>query len=102
MDDKSAEITRDSFNTRIGFILACIGSAVGMANLWLFPYRIGQFGGAAFLIPYCLSIIVIGLVGVIGEMSFGRAMRTGPLGSFKKAFLRRGKNTESFWALYRS
>ncbi|WP_020611265.1 sodium-dependent transporter [Sediminispirochaeta bajacaliforniensis] len=91
MDDQSAEITRDSFNTRIGFILACIGSAVGMANLWLFPYRIGQFGGAAFLIPYCLSIIFIGLVGVIGEMSFGRAMRTGPLGSFKKAFLRRGK-----------
>lgn len=41
--------TRDSFKTRPGFILACIGSAVGMGgNIWLFPYRVGQFGGAAF------------------------------------------------------
>ena len=81
---------RDSFNTRVGFILACIGSAVGMANIWLFPYRLGQFGGAAFLIPYFFFIIVIGLFGVMGEMAFGRAMKTGPLGAFKKAFERRG------------
>ncbi len=87
--------SRDNFNTKIGFILACIGSAVGMANIWLFPYRLGQFGGAAFLIPYFLFIILIGTVGVVGEMSFGRAMKTGPLGAFKKAFERRGnKNGE--------
>ena len=43
---------RDSFTSKTGFILACIGSAVGMGNIWLFPYRVGQFGGAAFLIPY--------------------------------------------------
>ena len=41
---------RDSFNSRLGFVLACVGSAVGMANIWLFPYRVGQYGGAAFLI----------------------------------------------------
>ncbi|PID56548.1 sodium-dependent transporter [candidate division KSB3 bacterium] len=87
--------SRDNFNTKIGFILACIGSAVGMANIWLFPYRLGQFGGAAFLIPYFLFVALIGLIGVIGEMSFGRSMRTGPLGAFKKAFERRGnKNGE--------
>ena len=45
---------RDSFNSRFGFVLACIGSAVGMGNIWLFPYRVGQYGGAAFLIPYFL------------------------------------------------
>ncbi len=84
--------TRDHFNTRIGFILACIGSAVGMANIWLFPIRVGQFGGAAFLIPYFIFIIIIGLTGVIGEMSFGRAMESGPLGAFKKAALKRGWN----------
>ena len=97
MSDKNVNTTevglenRDNFNTKIGFILACIGSAVGMANIWLFPYRLGQFGGAAFLIPYFLFVVIIGLVGVIGEMSFGRAMRTGPLGAFRKAFERRGK-----------
>lgn len=81
---------RDSFTSRAGFILACIGSAVGMANIWLFPIRVGQFGGAAFLIPYIFFVILIGYTGVIGEMSFGRAMKTGPLGAFKKAFERRG------------
>ena len=43
---------RDEFRTRLGFIVACIGSAVGMGNIWMFPYRTGKFGGAAFLIPY--------------------------------------------------
>ena len=41
-----------SFGSRFGFVLACVGSAVGMGNIWLFPYRIGQYGGAAFLIPF--------------------------------------------------
>lgn len=85
-------IQRDSFNSKFGFILASVGSAVGMGNIWLFPYRVGQFGGSAFLIPYFLFVGIIGFVGVMGEMSFGRVMETGPLGAFKKAFQRRGKN----------
>lgn len=85
------EINRDTFDSKVGFILACIGSAVGMGNIWMFPYRVGQLGGAAFLIPYFIFVIVIGFTGVIGEMSFGRAMGTGPLGAFKKALERRGK-----------
>lgn len=84
--------TRDTFKTRWGFILACIGSAVGMGNVWLFPYRVGQFGGAAFLIPYFFFVIIIGFTGVVGEMSFGRKMREGPLGSFRKAVELREKN----------
>lgn len=94
MDDKRFGTleSRDSFKSRFGFILACIGSAVGMGNIWLFPYRVGQFGGAAFLIPYFIFVILIGFTGVIGEMAFGRAMGTGPLGAFKKAMEKRGKN----------
>lgn len=93
MNDKEFRTleTRDSFNSKFGFILACVGSAVGMGNIWLFPYRVGQFGGAAFLIPYFLFVILIGFTGVIGEMAFGRAMGTGPLGAFKKAMKMRGK-----------
>ena len=56
---KSQRENRDLFTSKAGFILACIGSAVGMGNIWMFPYRIGQFGGAAFLIPYILFIVLI-------------------------------------------
>ncbi len=84
------KVGRDHFNTKFGFILACVGSAVGMGNIWLFPYRVGQFGGAAFLIPYIIFIILIGFTGVIGEMTFGRSMKSGPLGAFKKAFDKKG------------
>lgn len=82
--------TNDKFKNQWGFIIACIGSSVGMANIWLFPYRIGEFGGSAFLIPYLLFVLLIGFTGVIGEMAFGRAMQTGPLGAFTKAFEQRG------------
>ncbi len=93
---KKDKIQRDGFKSKFGFILASVGSAVGMGNIWLFPYRVGQFGGSAFLIPYFLFIILIGYVGVIGEMSFGRAMGTGPLGAFRKAFKKKGKNYGGF------
>ena len=79
-------LSEDKFNNKWGFIISCIGSSVGMANIWMFPYRIGEFGGAAFLIPYIIFVLLIGFTGVIGEMAFGRAMHSGPLGAFKKAF----------------
>lgn len=82
---------RDGFQSKMGFILACVGSAVGMGNIWLFPYRVGQLGGAAFLIPYFIFVILLGFTGVVEEMSLGRAMETGPLGAFQKALERKGK-----------
>lgn len=88
---KSSDKSRDTFRTRVGFIVACIGSAVGMGNIWMFPYRAGEFGGAAFLIPYFIFVILLGFSGVMGEMAFGRAMGTGPMGSFSKALKMRGK-----------
>ena len=56
---------RDSFRSRWGFILACIGSAVGMGNIWLFPTRVAKYGGAAFLIPYLLFVALLFSSGVI-------------------------------------
>ena len=52
------------FKNSLGFVLACVGSAVGMGNIWLFPYRLGQYGGAAFLIPYFIFIVLFGMVGL--------------------------------------
>ena len=82
--------SRDSFTSRTAFIIACIGSAVGMSAIWLFPYRVAEMGGAAFLIPYLIFVVLLGLTGVIGEMAFGRAMGTGPMGAFSKALEKRG------------
>lgn len=83
---------RDNFQSKFGFVLSCVGSAVGMANIWLFPYRVAEHGGAAFLIPYFIFVILIGIVGVAGEMAFGRAMESGPLGAFAKATKMRSGN----------
>lgn len=81
---------RESFSGKTGFILSCIGSSIGMGNIWLFPYRVGQYGGGAFLIPYIFFVIIIGFSGIVGEMAFGRAMGTGPWGAFKKSIEMRG------------
>lgn len=72
-----------NFSSSIGFVLACVGSAVGLGNIWLFPYRLGQYGGAAFLIPYILFVLLFGYVGLSGEFAIGRKAKTGTLGSFE-------------------
>ena len=79
-----------SFGSRFGFVLACVGSAVGMGNIWLFPYRIGQYGGAAFPIPYFLFICIFGLVGLSAEFAVGRRAGTGTLGSYRYCWNTRG------------
>lgn len=73
---------RDSFNNKWGFILACIGSAVGMGNIWMFPTRVSMYGGGSYLIPYFIFVALIGFTVVIGEMSFGRATKSGPVDAF--------------------
>ena len=81
----SKPIKRDSWGSKWGFILACIGSAVGMGNIWLFPARVSAYGGGTFLVPYIIFVILISSSGVIGEMAFGRATRSGPIGAFGEA-----------------
>ena len=49
---------RDTWGSKWGFILACIGSAVGMGNIWLFPARVSAYGGATFLIPYFIFVVI--------------------------------------------
>lgn len=79
------------FSSSLGFILACVGSAVGMGNIWMFPYRVGQYGGAAFLIPYALFIVLFGLVGLSAEFAIGRRAKTGTLGAYEYCWNARGK-----------
>lgn len=72
-----------SFSSSLGFVLACVGSAVGLGNIWMFPYRLGQYGGAAFLVPYIFFVVLFGLTGLSAEFAIGRRARTGTLGSYE-------------------
>ena len=74
---------RDAFRSRWGFKLACIGSAVGMGNIWMFPSRVSAYG-AVFLLPYILFVALIASTGVIGEMAFGRAAGGGLEAKFRR------------------
>jgi NSS family neurotransmitter:Na+ symporter len=84
--------TKDSFSSKWGLIFAAAGSAIGLGNIWLFPYRVGEMGGAAFIIPYIICLLVLGFIAVIGEVSIGRLTGSGPVGAFKKVLEIRGKN----------
>ena len=81
------------FSSSIGFVIACVGSAVGLGNIWMFPYRVGQYGGAAFLIPYLLFTFLFGWVGLSAEFGVGRLARTGTIGAYEYCFGSRGKKT---------
>lgn len=85
------EGTKTTFTNKLGFVLASVGSAVGMGNIWMFPYRLGAYGGAAFLLPYIFFIALFGAVGLSGEFAFGRLTGTGPIGSYEYAMKTRGK-----------
>lgn len=74
--------SRDGFKSRWGFILACIGSAVGMGNIWRLPILVSTWGGLTFLVPFFLFMILIGASGAIGEMALGRMAGAGPIGAF--------------------
>ena len=75
---------RDGFRSRTGFVLACIGSAVGMGNIWRFPYMVSKWGGMTFILPYILFVVLIGSSGVIEEMALGRETKGGPIVAFGK------------------
>ncbi len=74
--------TRDGFKSQWGFILACIGSAVGMGNIWRFPIMVAKWGGLTFLLPYFLIVFLVGNSGVMEEFALGRRAQAGPIGAF--------------------
>jgi neurotransmitter:Na+ symporter, NSS family len=75
--------TREKWGSKIGFILAAAGSAIGLGNIWKFPYITGQNGGAAFIIIYVICIAIIGLPVIIAEILMGRTTQRNPVGAFK-------------------
>ena len=80
----NATTNRDGFKSRWGFILACIGSAVGMGNIWRFPIMVSTYGGLTFLIPYFIFVIIVSRSGIIEEFALGRWAGAGPIDAFGK------------------
>jgi neurotransmitter:Na+ symporter, NSS family len=75
---------RDSFGSKIGVIAATAGSAIGLGNIWRFPYVAGENGGAAFLIVYLVFIVAIGIPVMLSEFTIGRRARRNVFGSFRR------------------
>ena len=74
---------RERWSSKLIFIFAAIGSAVGLGNVWRFPYLAGKYGGGAFLIPYMIMLFVVGVPLLIMEFAIGQRMQLGAVGSFK-------------------
>ena len=83
-----------SFGSRWGFILASVGSAVGMANVWGFPNKMGANGGGAFLLVYLLFVVIFSYVGLPAEFAIGRRAGTGTLGAYAYAWGTRGEKAK--------
>lgn len=79
------ETKRDSWASNIGFLMAAIGSAVGLGNIWGFPYKMGKSGGFTFLIVYLLLGLFVGSVIMMAELSLGRRTGKGIIGAYKQA-----------------
>ena len=86
-------MNKRSFSSRWAFIIACVGSAVGMANVWGFPYKLGTNGGGAFLLIYLFFIALFSYAGLSAEYAIGRRARTGTLGSYEYAWKSRRLGT---------
>jgi NSS family neurotransmitter:Na+ symporter len=74
---------REQWGSKLGFILAASGSAVGIGNIWKYPHMAGQNGGAAFTVVYLVCILVVGLSIVIAEFVIGRRTQLSPVGAFE-------------------
>lgn len=75
--------TRGSWNTKLGFILAAAGSAVGLGNIWGFPTQVADNGGAAFILIYLVCCLLVGFPVMVAELSIGRRTQKNPVGAFK-------------------
>ncbi|MFC5972782.1 sodium-dependent transporter [Halomarina salina] len=98
-------VERETWATRVGFILAAIGSAVGLGNIWRFPFQTATNGGSAFLVVYLVAVLVIGIPALLGEFVIGRRANINAIEAFNKlgrpqwAFIGAIGVIGSFWTL---
>ena len=95
MKDVNTIQKQDGFKSQWGFIMAAVGSCVGMANVWRFPMLVSRYGGLTFLIPYFIFVFIISQSGMMEEISMGRWAGTGPSGAFGKAMENGGRSRKA-------
>ncbi|MBQ6466226.1 MAG: sodium-dependent transporter [Oscillospiraceae bacterium] len=78
------ENKRSSWGSNLGFLLAAIGSAVGLGNIWGFPFKMGKSGGFAFLIIYLLLAVFVGMIIMVSELAVGRKTKLSPIDAYQK------------------
>lgn len=78
---------RETFGSRLGLVLSMMGVAVGLGNVWRFPYMVGEFGGAPFVLFYVAVVCLVGIPALIAEWALGRHTGRGPVGAFARAGL---------------
>lgn len=83
-NQKTSTESRGQWSSNIGFVLAAAGSAIGLGNLWRFPYLAEQYGGAAFVFIYLIALLLIGYPIMLGELAIGRAAQLNAIGSYRK------------------
>ncbi len=88
---------RGEWGGRIGFILAASGSAIGLGNIWKFPYITGEHGGGAFVLVYLLCILLVGLPIMVAEIYIGKKTQKSPVGAFKE--FQKEKNNRPFYLI---
>ena len=81
--DNNATNQRGSFGSNLGFLMSAIGSAVGLGNIWGFPYKMGACGGFTFLLVYLALAVFVGFAIMLGELSLGRMTGFGPVNAYK-------------------
>jgi neurotransmitter:Na+ symporter, NSS family len=75
--------TRETFSSRFGGLMTIVGVSIGLGHVWRFPYMVGKFGGAAFVLFYTFVSVVIGVPALMAEFALGRYTRRGPVGAFQ-------------------
>lgn len=75
---------REVWGTRLGFLMAAVGSAVGLGNMWRFPYLTAESGGASFVVLYILFVFLVGIPVLLAEFTLGRSTRLSPVGALRK------------------
>jgi len=79
------DLSRETYSSRLSLVLTMLGVAVGLGNVWRFPYMVGRFGGAAFVLVYVLAAVLLGIPALMAEWVLGRQTRRGPVGAFERA-----------------
>ncbi len=96
---ETTSTTRGNWNSKLGFILAAAGSAVGLGNIWRFPTEVASNGGGAFLLIYLLCCFAIGFPVMVAELSIGRKTNRNPVGAFKALSSNKFYPLIGFWGV---